>query len=385
MTAYDTDAALDDLFDDLGDDEPDNEPNNEGGAGSQQQPTPATDVARRTSAILAGRAPSASVSAVLELARDLPRLDDVREVDEDDFSDLTEIEEQQKAQTETVMEAALAAADAAVWVLALALERAARGRWWRRTHDTYGAYVEAKLHRSAVYGRQLRANAPLALETARHTGVIPKPSHVKITAKTAKTHGMEAGVSVYKAVLDASAEVGENPTAEALMAVHKRLPAQLPPPGDEMHVVIERTTRETLGLEDGAGAPAAEAEAFESEGVDSNGSASIEAPVFESNIKESNGDASIEAPTDTTTTTTTAATTNPNTTEIIDAELVAHLDTLKDGLKELAAVKKTLTKAAFAAAASTSADAVEYERLRNAIMKRAGEIRNTALNAPTAT
>jgi hypothetical protein len=70
--------------------------------------------------------PDAAVSgveAVLRLAEGLPALADVREVGEHERSDLTQTEQLQLQQTEEVIGAALAAGDAALWVIAQGLER----------------------------------------------------------------------------------------------------------------------------------------------------------------------------------------------------------------------------------------------------------------------
>ncbi|WP_333745973.1 hypothetical protein [Streptomyces sp. IBSBF 2950] len=350
MATYDASDALDDLFgsDDYA-----------AGAGAA--------VATRTEAILDGPSPADSIEAVLRLAEGLPSLDDVRAIDDNDDSELTETEQQQKEQTESVINTALAAGDAAVWVIAQGLERAAKGRWWRRTHASLGAYVEAKIGRSAVYGRQLRKNAPLALETAHRTGTVPKPSHVKATIKTEEQYGRDAAVTLYEVVRDVSAELGERPTADSLMAVHKRLPSQLPEVPEQQRAVIEQTTRRTLGV----------------------GDASIEAPSFES---ESNNGASIEAlgddghddASEPAGETKAAETADGSADEDIeDAEIVPeHLATLKDALKTLNALNKTVTKDVFVQAAADPADSAEYEKVREAIIRKATAIRNKALHAP---
>ncbi|MFL4953283.1 hypothetical protein ACJ6WE_39830 [Streptomyces sp. MMS24-I31] len=349
MATYDASDALDDLF---GNDD------YATGAGAA--------VATRTEAILDGPSPADSIEAVLRLAEGLPNLDDVRAVDDNDNSELTQTEQQQKEQTEGVISTALAAGDAAVWVIAQGLERAAKGRWWRRTHASLGAYVEAKIGRSAVYGRQLRKNAPLALETAHRTGTVPKPSHVKATIKTEEKYGRDAAVTLYEVVRDVSAELGERPTADSLMAVHTRLPDQLPDLPEQQRAVIEQTTRRALGVGDAS----IEAPSFESE---SNKSASIEAPA--------NEDEDAEKPTGGTETAGTADGSNDD--DIEDAEIVPeHLATLKDALKTLNALNKTVTKDVFAQAAADPAEAAEYARVREAIIKKATAIRNKALHAP---
>lgn len=355
MPSYDATDALDDLFGE--------EEGYSSGGGAA--------VVTRTEAILDGPAPAASIDAVLRLADGLPSLDDVRAVDDHDTSELTETELQQKEQTEAVISTALAAGDAAVWVIAQGLERAAKGRWWRRTHTSLGSYVEAKIGRSAVYGRQLRKNAPLALETAHKTGTVPKPSQVKVTSKTEEQYGREAAVTLYEVVRDVSSELGAHPTADSLMAVHKSLPRQLPEEPEQQREVIVQTTRRTLGV-------GTEAPAFEFE---SNKSASIEAPSFES---ESNGDASGETPSGAGGETPEGSDTSGGAEDDIeDAEIVPeHLVTLKDALKTLNAVNRAVTKDVFAQAAASPDDAAEYEKVRQAIIAKTTAIRNKALHAP---
>ncbi|MFE3144254.1 hypothetical protein [Streptomyces scopuliridis] len=348
MAGFDATDALDDLF----------------GGGNTYASGAGAAVGTRTEAILDGPAPTDSIEAVLRLAEGLPSLDDVRAVDDNDTSELTEVEQHQKEQTENVISTALAAGDAAVWVIAQGLERAAKGRWWRSTHGSLGAYVEAKIGRSAVYGRQLRRNAPLALETAHKTGTVPKPSHVKATIKTEEKYGREAAVTLYEVVRDVSSELGDHPTADSLMAVHKSLPHQLPTEPDQKREVIEQATRRILGVGD---------------------SASIEAPSFES---ESNKSASIEALGDDGCDTTGEPTGGTETSDgadddIQDAEIIPeHLVTLKDAVKTLNALNRAVTKDVFAQAAADPADAAEYEKVRQAIITKTTAIRNKALHAP---
>ncbi|MGV9277690.1 hypothetical protein [Streptomyces griseosporeus] len=360
MAGYDASTALDDLFAA----EPDPE--------DSDTPRAEQSVAARTQAILDGPAMSDSVDSVLRLADALPRLDEVREVADGDLSDLTDLEQQQKERTEEVIATAVAAGNASLWVVAQGLERVAKGKWWRRTHDSLGAYVEDKIGRSPVYARQLRANAPLALETAERTGTVPTPSHVKETRKTEQRHGRDAAITLYEVVRDVSAELGERPTAASLKAVHVRLPAQLPSQPEQQRAVIEETTRRTLGLE----APP-EATPFDKE---SNGSASIEAPSFES---DSNNSASIEALTGRSPEAESEEAGGEPDDGIEDAEVVTeHLATLKDALKQLKALDRALTKDVFAGAAAEPAEVREYADVREAILRKATAIRNKALHAP---
>ncbi|MFD5589329.1 hypothetical protein ACFWII_36770 [Streptomyces sp. NPDC127063] len=353
MAGYDASAALDDLFA-----QPDD------GDTSEVTET----VTARTESILAGPAKSDSIEAVLRLAEGLPRLDDVREIEEGDRSELSALEQQQKEQTEEVIAAAVAAGNASLWVVAQGLERVAKGKWWRRTHSTLGAYVEDKIGRSPVYARQLRANAPLALATAERTGTVPHPSHVKETRKTEKQYGTDAAVTLYEVVRDVSAELGEKPTAASLSAVHVRLPAELPAVPEQQRAVIEETTRRTLGVDRSA---SIEAPVFEEK---SNGGASIEAPGGEAAAAPS-GDAGAPGAAD--------GPAGGEGDDIEDAEIVPeYLATLKDALKQLRALDRALTKDVFAKAATEPAEGEGYAEVRQAILRRATAIRNKALHAP---
>ncbi len=368
MPKFDANDALDDLFDD----------GYASGAGAA--------VATRTEAILDGPAPSESIDAVLRLADGLPSLDDVREVAEDDTSELTETERQQKAQTEEVIRTALATGDASVWVIAQGLERVAKGKWWRRTHRTLAAYAEDITGRSAVYARQLRAGAPLALETAGRTGTVPNPGQVKETLKTEKRHGREAAVTLYEVVRDVSAQLGEKPTAAALRAVHEELPANLPDVPEQQRAVIEETARTTLGLQSAAIA----APPFES---DSNKSAAIAAP---SGTEEDDGvheaevlddDPNPQGGTPQPTVATQGPASEPSGAEedddIQDAEVIPdHLATLKDALRQLNQVHQMLAPEVYTSAAADPAAAEEYDKVRTKITKKATAIRNRALAAP---
>ncbi|GHH25739.1 hypothetical protein [Streptomyces rubradiris] len=340
--AYDAGQALDELF------ETDTETDTGG--------DPEELVIAQTEAILDGPALSDSVDEVLRLAQGLPSLEEVREVPDGDLSELTDLEQQQKEQTERIMATAVAAGNAALWVVAQCLDRAAKGRWWRRTHSTLGAYCEEKIGRSPVYARQLRSNAPLALETAQRTGTVPPPSHIKETRKTEQLHGREAALSLYEIVLDISAELGEKPTAASLAAVHVRLPAELPAATEQQRAAIEETVRRTLGAED----------------------ASNEAPTFDS---ESNKDASNEAPRREAAADAGSGADDGD--DIEDAEIVPeYMATLQDALKKLKAIDRALTKAVFVAAAAEPADGSDYATVREEILKKATAIRNKALHAP---
>ncbi|MFL4496488.1 hypothetical protein ACJ6WD_35400 [Streptomyces sp. VTCC 41912] len=352
MAGYDASDALDDLFDD--------DRGYAVGAG--------TAVEKRTEAILDGPKPADSIDAVLRLADGLPSMDAVREVTEGDTSDLTELELEQKAATEEVIRTALATGDASVWVIAQGLERAAKGKWWRRTHTTLGAYVEELTGRSAVYGRQLRKGLPLALETAKQTGVVPNPGQIKETRKTERQHGTHAAVTLFDVVREVSAALGERPTAASLRAVHEELPAQLPTIPDQQRAVIEQAAQQTLGLESAAIA----APAF---GSESNTGAAIAAPGGDEGEGSTEAGGAAQSPS--------AGADGAADDGIEDAEIVPeHLVTLKDTLKKLRELNKTVTQDVFIQAAAGEADHAEYLRVRNAIIKSTTELRTKALRAP---
>ncbi len=337
MPAFDATDALDDLF----------------GDGSYADGAGAA-VATRTERILDGPRPEETIEAVLRLADALPDMQAVREVSEGDTSDLTDEEKQQKAQTEEVIRTALATGDASVWVVAQGLDRAAKGKWWRRSHSTFGAYVEEITGKSAVYGRQLRNHAPLALEMADKTGSVPNPGQVRAASATEKQYGTDAAVTLYEAVREASAELGEKPTAAALRAAHLALPATLPDVPEQQRVIIEQVTRQTLGL-DGA---AIAAPSFDSK---SNTSAAIAAPEG-----AGPGESTDSEPED----------------DIEDAEIVPdHLATLKHVLKSLTALNAAATKDVFTQAADNPAERIEYAKVRASIIKKATALRNKALQA----
>ncbi|MFF7656468.1 hypothetical protein ACFZCY_42750 [Streptomyces sp. NPDC007983] len=327
---------------------------------------------------------AASVDAVLRLAEGLPDLERVRAVDDYDASELTKTEQRQKEQTEKVIGTALAAGDAAVWVIAQALERAAKGRWWRRSHDSLGAYIQATIGRSAVYGRQLRKNAPLALETAQRTGSVPKPSQVEITWKTERRHGRNAAVTLYEAVRDVTAELGGRLTADCLEAVHHSLPDRLPKDPEQQRTVIEQTARRALRAREDT-APLDEApEPVRWKGLwplrfvapascspESTPApmpiteANDSAPIGASGSEEREGDA-CEARGG-----------------LHDAEPVAAcLTALHEALGVLNALDRAVTEDVFARAAAGPGAAAEYEKLRHAIIAKTTAIRSKALKAP---
>ncbi|MFD5065185.1 hypothetical protein [Streptomyces sp. NPDC058394] len=325
-------------------------------SGDSTTDSPAGAVAARTEAILEGRPAAADPIASLKaLADSLPSLGDVQAVAEGDTSELTDTERQQKDKTESVIRTAVATGNTAIWVIAQGLERAAKGTWWRRSHPTYGAYVNDLTGRSASYIRRLRSGAPLALETAVQTGRVPNPGQIEETRKTQRQHGTEAAILLFRVVSEVTEELGDKTTAETLEAVRKELPSALPEVPEQARATIERVTRRTLGNGASDDGPTV----FED---DSNDGVRIRTPDGEattSDVEVADGE------------------------DIEDAEIVPeHLAALQDALKTLNSVNRAVTKDLFAQAATDPADAAEYERVRQAIIKKTTAIRNKALHAP---
>ncbi|MGJ5899328.1 hypothetical protein ACSCBZ_46430 [Streptomyces niveiscabiei] len=330
-------------------------------SGDSTTGSPASAVAARTEAILDGRQAAADpIASLKELADSLPSLDEVQAVGEDDTSELTDTERQQKDKTESVIRTAVATGNTAIWVIAQGLERAAKGKWWRRSHSTYAEYVNDLTGRSASYIRRLRSGAPLALETAAQTGRVPNPGQIEETRKTQRQHGTEAAILLFQVVSEVTEELGDKTTAETLEAVRKELPPALPELPEQARATIERVTRRTLGDGGGDDDPAS----FEE---DSNDGVRIRTPDGEGPAVEAQetGGAGSEGD------------------DIEDAEIVPeHMVALKDALKALNTVNRAITKDVFAQAAADPDDAKEYEKVRQDILKKATAIRNKALHAP---
>ncbi|MEU6221852.1 hypothetical protein ABZ845_30795 [Streptomyces sp. NPDC047022] len=290
--------------------------------------------------------PLAALKALGEL---LPDLDDVQDVADDDVSELTAIEARQKDETEEVIRTAVAVGNAAIWIIAEALERAAKGKWWRRSHPTYAAYVGDLTGRSASYVRRLRLGAPLALETAARTGRVPNPGQMDQTRKAEQQHGTEAAILLFHVVSDVAGQLGGNATAETLGTVRQELPPVLPDAPEEMRATIERVARRTLG-DDGADDETGARDDDAGDGV------RIRTP-----RDEAAGSGEGE--------------------EIEDAEIIPdHLATLQHALKTLKAVNRAATKDTFAQGAADAQTAEEYDAVRLAIVKTATAIRNKALH-----
>ncbi|MFV8133239.1 hypothetical protein [Streptomyces syringium] len=313
-------------------------------------------VAARTNDLLDGKVTGDPLRALRELAESLPKLDAVQEVLEGDASELTEVEKQQKDKTEEVIRIAVATGNASIWIAAQGLERAYKGRWWRRSHDTYEAYVNDLTGRSASYVRRLRSGAPLALETAARTGRVPNPGQVDETRKTEKTHGQSAAIMLFQVVSEVAEELGDKPTAETLRVVRQGLPPVLPDDAEQQKIEIERVTRRSLGHgvetddeadaedEAGAGNPASTAESQSEERADGDGDGGDD--------------------------------------EIVEAEVVPEsLVVIKDATKTLLNFNRSITRATFAAAAA-EADPHDYAEAVAAFLKQATAFQKKGLHAP---
>jgi hypothetical protein len=225
----------------------------------------------------------------------------------------------------------------------------------------------------------LRLHAPLALETVRRTGTVPKPSQMVVTRRTEQRHGLDAAVTLFEVVRDVAAELGGQTTAEGLKVVQGNLPKHLPEQSDAQRAAIEQIARRTLAPQPSAPDPDREPprsaprmaghwqirpRSLQLTNVEqkSNGSARIRALPFESNSNDGASRAALTA----------------------DATPAVHLRALEEALAALAAIDQSLTGDVYAQAAADQAQTPEYERIRQHIIIRAAAIRANALRAPTA-
>ncbi|MEV6133177.1 hypothetical protein AB0M05_41365 [Streptomyces violaceusniger] len=361
MAGYDATGALGDIFSGLEAPQPDQAQQDKPQSGKPQNGEMEA-VAARTDSILDAR-PTEPFELVLNLARGLPDLADVQEVADDDTSELTETEQRQKGETENIIRGAAAAGEAAIWVIAEGLQRAAKGRWWRSSHPTYEQYVYDLTGRSASYVRRLRAGAPLALETAARTGLVQNPGQNRETRKAEQQHGKDAAILLFQVVTEVTEELGDKVTAETLRAARLELPAALPAVPEQQRAEIEQSTRKALGQ----GVP-------------------IDTPPFEEN--SNNG-----VPIDTPDTKERPAQTQAAESEqggdgdgddILDAEIVpdpTSIVALNDAIAALNALNRAVTKDTFVQAAK-EAEPHEYAELRAQILKKATTFQKKALHAP---
>ncbi|MFI7142893.1 hypothetical protein ACIBQ5_35880 [Streptomyces massasporeus] len=190
---------------------------------------------------------SAAVTAVRELADQLPDLDDVREVSDDDRSPLDETEAQQRAVTEDVIHSALAAGDAAIWVIGQALTVAAKGKFHRDKNQTFDEYARAVTGKSPAHARRWMDGAPLALAVAAATTTTTPPEgHVRPLRKVEKAIGTRPAIELYRTADQAAEETGRKITGAVIEQIHKALPSALPEDPEEAVAVVRDTARRVV-------------------------------------------------------------------------------------------------------------------------------------------
>ncbi|MFB8443625.1 hypothetical protein ACFC7A_31725 [Streptomyces niveus] len=371
MAGYDATDALDDLFANDDDEEP--ESSDSGLEGDARKSGGLEAVAARTQAILDAR-PTEPVDLVMNLARGLPQLNDIREVHEDDTSELSETEQRQRGQTENVIRSAVAAGEASIWVIALGLQGAAKGRWWRSSHNTYEHYVNDLTGRSASYIRRLRSGAPLALTTAARTGTVPNPGQNRESYKAQQQHGQDAAVMLFQVVTEVTEELGDKVTAQTLAAARDALPAELPELPAQKRAAIERSTRLALGQGVPIGTPVFE--------ENSNKGVPIGTPTPESSPQQA-PEAAPESGTGAEESgQTTASAKEEEEEEILDAEIVPDsVVALQDAITALNSLNRLVSKDTWDQAAK-EADPHLYADLRARVLSKTTSFQKKALHAP---
>ncbi|MFG2638142.1 hypothetical protein ACGFX8_30710 [Streptomyces sp. NPDC048362] len=190
---------------------------------------------------------SAPVTAVRELVDQLPDLDDVREVADDDRSPLDETEAQQRAITEDVIHAAIAAGDAAIWVIGQALTVAAKGKFHRDKNQTFDEYAREVTGKSPAHARRWMDGAPLALAVAAAiTTTTPPEGHVRPLRKIEKAIGTRPTIELYRTADQAAEETGRKITGAVIEQIHKALPSALPEDPEEAVAVVRDTARRVV-------------------------------------------------------------------------------------------------------------------------------------------
>ncbi|MFD4020609.1 hypothetical protein [Streptomyces sindenensis] len=192
---------------------------------------------------------TSAVSGVAELADQLPDLDDVREVSEDDRTPLDETEARQRAVTEQVIHAALAAGDAAIWVIGKALTVAAKGKFHRDQGMTFDEYARVETGKSPAHARRWMDGAPLALAVAAATSSTPPEGHVRPLRKIEKEIGTRPAIELYRSADKASGEGGRKVTGAVLVEIRKELPAELPKDTEEAVAVVREAARRVMTKE----------------------------------------------------------------------------------------------------------------------------------------
>ncbi|MFF4392978.1 hypothetical protein ACFY0G_40590 [Streptomyces sp. NPDC001552] len=210
---------------------------------------------------------SAAINAVRELADQLPDLDDVREVTDDDRSPLSETEAQQRAVTEDVIHAAIAAGDAAIWVIGQALTLAAKGKFHRDKNQTFDEYAREVTGKSPAHARRWMDGAPLALAVAAATTTTTPPEgHVRSLRKIEKAIGTRRTIELYRTADQAAEETGRKITGAVIEQIHKALPSALPEDPEEAVAVVRDTARRVVAAPPQPVSPIGERSAGEKEG-----------------------------------------------------------------------------------------------------------------------
>lgn len=262
-----------------------------------------------------------AAEAITKLAAGLPNLADVVEVADDDHSELTAREEQQKDQTETVIRTAHAAGKAAVWVIGQGIAAAGKGKWFRGTHSSLEDYVAAVI--PDVVPRQARrwvTGYPVALAITSRTGESPVEAQVREITDLPE----RVAVELYAAADDAARAAGTRLTAKHLTELRRTL-RERDLPDDPDHAREDLRARAAI--------------IFRPE----KNPGPIGPGSFESDSNESGGAGSDD---------------------VQEAEIVERpqLDSLNRGLIELKAARRHLNKTAFQQA-PTEGDPERYEEL----------------------
>ncbi|MCY0961458.1 hypothetical protein [Streptomyces sp. H27-H5] len=190
---------------------------------------------------------SSAVAGVRELADQLPDLDDVADVAEGDRSPLSETEVRQRDLTEGVIRSALAAGDAAIWVIGKALTLAAKGKFHRDQNLTFDQYARSVTGKSPAHVRRWMDGAPLALAVAAATGTnTPSEHHVRNLRKVEKDLGRRPAIELYQSADKAAGEGGQKVTGAVIIEIRKQLPAELPEDPEEAAQVVRDTTRRVM-------------------------------------------------------------------------------------------------------------------------------------------
>lgn len=215
------------------------------------------DVGERTDLLISPPEVPATetADAILRLAKRLPSLDDIKEVEEGDISPLTGKELEQKARTEEVILAASAADKAAIWVMGQGFANAARGKWFRATHPSLEAYMADLVpHVVTRQARRWVTGSTLALAIADRTGEAPVEGQVRELVQV-KGKGSEKRVlpndlaeDMFVAASTVATAAGQSVTAKVLHGLREQVEELSIIPGaeDERMALLEGLARTQL-------------------------------------------------------------------------------------------------------------------------------------------